>query len=157
MCPLGTGKQPWLRDQRPPRPQHCTCLYRMKILRKKIDNHTGGGSVEVEPESVEDMWQLYNLIQCGDKVRAVTWRKVMHESTAGKASTAERVKIKLTVDVTSTNFDSTTGEIRCSGRNAEQHEHVKLGAYQVRPRGHSHRYCSSAVLPRVSKRQRSHP
>lgn len=104
----------------------------MKILRKKIDNHTGSGSVEVEPESVEDMWQLYNLIHSGDKVRAVTWRKVMHESTAGKASTAERVKIKLTVDVTSTNFDSTTGEIRCSGRNSEQHEHVKLGAYQVR-------------------------
>lgn len=42
---------------------------------KRIDA-TGEGSVALTPDTVEDMWHIYNLMAVGDRVKASTSRKV---------------------------------------------------------------------------------
>ena len=49
------------------------------------------------------MWHVYNLVRAGDKVTAVTFRKVAVYGAGGGES--ERVKIKLTIAVEAVDFD----------------------------------------------------
>ena len=51
----------------------------------------------------EDMWHVYNLVRAGDKVTAVTFRKIAVYGAGGGES--ERVKIKLTIAVEAVDFD----------------------------------------------------
>jgi protein pelota len=51
----------------------------------------------------EDMWHVYNLVRAGDRVTAVTFRKIAVQSSGGSES--ERVKIKLTIAVEAIDFD----------------------------------------------------
>lgn len=50
------------------------------------------------------MWHVYNLVREGDTVTAKTFRKVTSLSADGSGN-SERVSIKLTVAVESTEFD----------------------------------------------------
>ncbi len=103
----------------------------MKLVRQHIDKSTTGGTVELLPETVEDMWQVYNLIVPGDRVQGVAFRKVTREGAAGGTSSVERVKMRMTVAVTSSSFDQETGGVRVHGRNVEALEHVRAGAHQT--------------------------
>ena len=49
------------------------------------------------------MWHVYNLVRAGDKVTAVTFRKIAVYGAGGGES--ERVKIKLTIAVEAVDFD----------------------------------------------------
>lgn len=49
----------------------------MKIIRRLINEKTREGSVQLQPEQDEDMYQLYNLILNGDLVEAMTIRNVI--------------------------------------------------------------------------------
>lgn len=51
----------------------------------------------------EDMWHVYNLVRAGDRVTAVTFRKIAVYGAGGGES--ERVKIKLTIAVEAVDFD----------------------------------------------------
>ena len=45
----------------------------MKILKKWIEKDRSG-YVRIQPDDVEDIWHLYNLILIGDRVQASTMR-----------------------------------------------------------------------------------
>ncbi|EME29938.1 Protein pelota [Galdieria sulphuraria] len=101
----------------------------MKLLRKDIDK-TNSGTLKLVPESSDDMWEIYNLVSTGDFVRASTIRKVQKELSSG-ATENERMRLFLTVQVDDTEFDAEGCELRISGRNVVENEHVKLGAHHT--------------------------
>ncbi|XP_054290265.1 protein pelota [Macrosteles quadrilineatus] len=101
----------------------------MKLVYKNVDKD-GGGSVTLMPEEPEDMWHAYNLISEGDSVRASTIRKVQNESATG-SSTSNRVRTTLTITVETIDFDTQACMLRLKGRNIEENQYVKMGAYHT--------------------------
>ncbi|KAL1140073.1 hypothetical protein AAG570_000005 [Ranatra chinensis] len=101
----------------------------MKLVHRNIDKD-GGGSITLIPEESEDMWHAYNLITKGDSVRASTIRKVQNESSTG-SSTSSRVRTTLTIRVENIDFDTQACVLRLKGRNIEENQYVKMGAYHT--------------------------
>lgn len=105
-------------------------LYRMKVS-LNVDARSGAGSARVTPENLDDMYCIFSILSVGDRVKASTVRKVLHESTAGGAATSERVRTQLTVRVLDVLFDPELGEVRVHGVNCVEHELVKAGAHHA--------------------------
>ncbi|XP_055543941.1 protein pelota [Wyeomyia smithii] len=101
----------------------------MKLVYKNMDK-TGEGSVTLVPEEPEDMWHAYNLIAEGDQVRSGTIRKVQNETATG-SSTSSRVRTTLTISVETIDFDTQAQVLRLKGRNIEENQFVKMGAYHT--------------------------
>lgn len=87
-------------------------------------------NVSLVPEEPEDMWHAYNLIAEGDSVRSTTIRKVQNETATG-SSTSSRVRTTLTIAVESIDFDTQACVLRLKGRNIEENQYVKMGAYHT--------------------------
>uniref|UniRef100_A0A5S6QLD3 Protein pelota homolog n=1 Tax=Trichuris muris TaxID=70415 RepID=A0A5S6QLD3_TRIMR len=104
-------------------------LFTMKLIKKDFYKD-GAGYVTLLPEETEDMWHAYNLIQQKDNLRASAVRKVTNESSTGSTS-SYRVRTSLTVAVERVDFDSQTGALHIKGRNIEENQYVKLGAYHT--------------------------
>nr|CAH7736337.1 unnamed protein product [Callosobruchus chinensis] len=101
----------------------------MKVVYQNIGKD-GDGSVALIPEEPEDMWHAYNLIAEGDSVRSTTIRKVQTESSTG-SSTSNRVRTTLTISVENIDFDTQGCMLRLKGRNIEENQYVKMGAYHT--------------------------
>lgn len=101
----------------------------MKLVHKNIDK-AGVGIVVLIPEEPEDMWHAYNLISEGDQVRSGTIRKVQNETSTGSSSSS-RVRTTLTIRVESIDFDTQAQVLRLKGRNIEENQFVKMGAYHT--------------------------
>ncbi|XP_044271584.1 protein pelota [Tribolium madens] len=101
----------------------------MKLIDKSIDKE-GQGYVTLVPEEPEDMWHAYNLISEGDYVRSSTVRKVQSESSTG-SSTSNRVRTMLTISVETIDFDTQACMLRLKGKNVEENQYVKMGAYHT--------------------------
>ncbi|EFA12200.1 protein pelota [Tribolium castaneum] len=101
----------------------------MKLIDKSIDKE-GQGYVTLVPEEPEDMWHAYNLISEGDYVRSSTVRKVQSESSTG-SSTSNRVRTMLTIAVETIDFDTQACMLRLKGKNVEENQYVKMGAYHT--------------------------
>ncbi|KAK9762972.1 Translation factor pelota [Basidiobolus ranarum] len=101
----------------------------MKLIKKHIEKDKTG-YVTLYPEELEDMWHVYNLIQKGDQLRAVTIRRVQSESNTGSVDST-RVRLTLTITVSDVNFDPQAGLLRINGQNISENKHVKLGAYHT--------------------------
>lgn len=104
-------------------------LTKMKLLHRNVDKD-GKGYVALVPENSEDMWHAYNLISEGDSVRSTTIRKVQSETTTGSSSSS-RVRTTLTIAVESIDFDTQACMLRLKGRNIEENQYVKMGAYHT--------------------------
>jgi len=76
------------------------------------------------------MWHAFNLISEGDSVRSTTIRKVQNETATG-SSTSSRVRTTLTIAVESIDFDTQACVLRLKGRNIEENQYVKMGAYHT--------------------------
>lgn len=101
----------------------------MKLLSKDIDKD-GKGRVALIPEDAEDIWHTYNLIHPGDAIRASTIRKVQTESATGSSS-SNRVRTTLTIQAEDMDFDTHAAVLRIKGRNIEENQYVKMGAYHT--------------------------
>ncbi|XP_037090933.1 LOW QUALITY PROTEIN: protein pelota-like [Pollicipes pollicipes] len=86
--------------------------------------------VSLVPEDAEDIWHAYNLIHPGDTIRASTIRKVQTESATGSSS-SNRVRTTLTIQAEDTDFDTHGAVLRVKGRNVEENQYVKMGAYHT--------------------------
>ncbi|XP_065891098.1 protein pelota homolog isoform X2 [Dysidea avara] len=76
------------------------------------------------------MWHLYNLISAGDSLKSTTIRKVKEESATGSSS-ASKVRTVLTLSVESVEFDTIACTLRIKGRNIQENQYVKMGAYHT--------------------------
>ncbi|XP_057960904.1 protein PELOTA 1-like isoform X1 [Malania oleifera] len=104
------------------------CVF-MKIIRKDLVPN-GPGSVKLEPVDPDDLWFAYNLVAPGDNVMAVTVRKVLREAAAGGRE-AERVKLKLEINVEAVDYEKEGSVLRIRGKNVLENQHVKLGAFHT--------------------------
>ncbi|KAG9447440.1 hypothetical protein H6P81_013568 [Aristolochia fimbriata] len=100
----------------------------MKLVHKNFQAG-GPGRVKMVPEESDDLWHAYNLIAPGDSVMAVTVRKVLRETSAGRD--AERVKLKLEIKVESVDYDNEGSVLRIRGKNILENEYVKIGAFHT--------------------------
>lgn len=101
----------------------------MKLVFRNIDKYNAG-SVDLIPEEPEDMWHAYNLVAIGDTLRSTTIRKVQTESATGSVS-VNKVRTTLTIQVESIDFDTQGCVLRVKGRNIQENQYVKMGAYHT--------------------------
>lgn len=102
----------------------------MKCLKKSISAKDGSGTVSLRPDTPEDLWHAYNLLQEGDLVRCTTIRKVVKESSTG-STTSQKMKMSLTIEVTKVDFDPDTLQVRISGPVREEAAHVRMGSFHT--------------------------
>ncbi|KRZ56592.1 Protein pelota -like protein [Trichinella nativa] len=114
---------------------YCLCRFymtlkknAMKVLKKQIDS-SGSGFFTFLAEEPEDMWHTYNLVQVGDNVRTSTTRKVTFDRLSGHS--ASKMQLVLTVEVEKIFYDKEDGALHVSGKNIEENQFVKLGAYHT--------------------------
>lgn len=101
----------------------------MKLVGRRIEKN-GPGYVALVPEEAEDMWHIYNLIRVEDIVRCKTFRKVVTESSSGTTS-SQRKQTVLTIRVEAIDFEPGANTLHLKGRNVEENNFVKLGAYHT--------------------------
>jgi protein pelota len=82
------------------------------------------------PNTPEDLWHTYNLLQRGDLVRCTTVRKVVKESSTG-STTSSKKRVMLTIDVQKVDFDPDSLEVRISGRVQSENNFVRMGAHHT--------------------------
>ncbi|OUC45851.1 putative translation factor pelota [Trichinella nativa] len=87
-----------------------------KVLKKQIDS-SGSGFFTFLAEEPEDMWHTYNLVQ-------VTFDRLSGHS-------ASKMQLVLTVEVEKIFYDKEDGALHVSGKNIEENQFVKLGAYHT--------------------------
>lgn len=101
----------------------------MKLVHRDIVPQ-GPGSVKLIPEEADDLWHVYNLVAKGDRLSAVTVRKVQRESSSGERD-VERIKLKLEIEVEAIDYDNVGAVLRIRGKNVVENEHVKIGAFHT--------------------------
>lgn len=101
----------------------------MKLVHRELDKERRGHMVLV-PDEGEDMWHTYNLVCEGDRIRATTIRKVQQESSTG-SSTSSRVRTTITIQVEALDFDTSACVLRVKGRNVQENQYIKMGAYHT--------------------------
>lgn len=91
----------------------------MKLIKRSISSKDGNGSVVLCPETSEDLWHTYNLLQPPtDVVKTTTTRKVISTSTTG-STTSTKMKMNLSIRVLNVDFDPDTLQVRLSGVNVK--------------------------------------
>lgn len=119
-------KQSWNSGCRALKKTHFTA---MKLVAKNFEKDSSG-SVVLVPEEAEDMWHAYNLIAVGDHLKSTTIRRVQNESMTGSVSSS-KVRTTLTIAVEGIEFDTQACMLRIKGRNVEENQYVKMGAYHT--------------------------
>jgi protein pelota len=102
----------------------------MKLLKKRISFKDSSGMVLLRPDTAEDLWHAYNLLQVGDLVRCTTIRKVVKESNTGSTSSSKK-RMLLTIDVRAVDFDVDVLQVRLSGTVRSENDNVRMGAYHT--------------------------
>jgi protein pelota len=101
----------------------------MRILHRNLDGNAAG-IIRVQAEQADDMYHLFNLIVAEDTVQASTVRNVTRESKTGSVEKS-RMRMKLKIRVERVEFDAEQCSLRLTGKNVEEHEHVKMGQYHT--------------------------
>ncbi len=83
----------------------------MKIFR--IDRKKG--FAKVMPESLDDLWHLYNIIQKKDEVHARTTRQVKPDDQYARPTKAKRVPVNLGLQVEKMYWDRVLNRLRING------------------------------------------
>lgn len=99
----------------------------MRLL-SKVFERDGSGTVAMIPEEPEDMWHLYHLLAAGDILRSTTIRKVKSETATGSVD-SQKVRTSLSIEVAAVEFDVAGCMLRVNGRNMEENQFVRMGAF----------------------------
>jgi protein pelota len=102
----------------------------MKLIKRNISAKDGSGMIVLRPDTAEDLWHAYNLLQKGDLVRCTTVRKVVKESNTG-STTSSKKRLMLTIQLKKVEFDPDGLEVRLSGTTQSENDFVRLGAYHT--------------------------
>lgn len=83
----------------------------MKTLKMNIKK----GVVKVSPDSLDDLWHLYNIILKGDEVHARTTREIRVEAHYARPKRGKRVPVFLGVKVEKVLWDKSLDRLRIHG------------------------------------------
>lgn len=99
----------------------------MKILEMNLKK----GFAKVVPETLDDLWHLYNIIYKGDEVYAYTSREIKQDEKYARAKRGERVSVFIGVKVEKVAWDKLLGRLRVHGVICHAPEIVPTGAHHT--------------------------
>ncbi|MBS7632408.1 mRNA surveillance protein pelota [Candidatus Bathyarchaeota archaeon] len=99
----------------------------MKIVEKNLKK----GFVKVVPESLDDLWHLYNIIYKNDEVYAYTTREIKPDGKYVRPDRGQRVSVFLGVKVETVSWDKLLGRLRIHGTVCEAPETVPMGVHHT--------------------------
>lgn len=102
----------------------------MKVLKKQISAKDGSGLIVLRPETPEDLWHAFNLLQEGDLVRCTTLRKVIKETSTGSTSSSKK-RLSLTIRLKKVDFDPQSLQVRLSGITTSESDFVRMGSHHT--------------------------
>ncbi len=94
----------------------------MKILHMRLKK----GVAKVLPESLDDLWHLYNIILKKDTVHARTTRIVKVEDNYARPKKGKRVPVSLGVEVEKVLWDKTLNRLRIHGIVCEAPQEISI-------------------------------
>jgi protein pelota len=83
----------------------------LKILEKRLKK----GFVKVVPESLDDLWHLYNIIYSGDQVYARTTRELKVDELYSRPKEGRRIQVFLGLNVEKIFWDKNLNRLRVHG------------------------------------------
>lgn len=99
----------------------------MRILETNLKK----GFVKVAPETMDDLWHLYNVVCKSDEVYAFSTREVRPNEKYERPGRGERVSVFLGVKVETVSWDRLLGRLRVHGTICEAPENVPMGAHHT--------------------------
>lgn len=77
------------------------------------------GEIVIIPENIDDIWHLYNIIEKGDLVKAVTFRTDEQKTDKIRSKKPEKKRMILGIRVTDVKFHDFTDRLRIHGKIEE--------------------------------------
>jgi len=99
----------------------------VKITEKNIER----GFIKVVPDSLDDLWHLYNVIYKDDEVYAYSSRAIKSEQEYSRPKSGERVSAFMGVTVESVSWDKFLGKLRVHGLICHAPEIIPTGAHHT--------------------------
>lgn len=96
----------------------------MKLIRKQLERDLSG-TLTLLPQDPEDIWHVYNIIQVGDEIEALTTRKLVLEKGT------PRVRMKLQIKVSKVEYEGDSGILRLNGKTSKDQKDVPLGSFHA--------------------------
>lgn len=133
---------------------------------KVIFKDPKSGEIKLVPENLDDIWHLYNIVEEGDLVRAVTFRTFEDEKADKlRAKKAEKKRMKLGIRVEKVTFHEFSNRLRIQGVieegpqdlgsyhtfNVDAEEMQPLSIIKERWRGHQLERIDEAVRQRTEQ------
>ena len=87
----------------------------MKVIFKDLKH----GEIKLVPENLDDIWHLYNIVDEGDLVRAVTFRTDEQKDDKIRSKKAEKKRMKLGVRISEIKFHGFSDRLRLHGKIEE--------------------------------------
>lgn len=84
---------------------------RTRIIKKNLKT----GEIEVQVENLDDLWQLYNIVEPDDLVFAQTFRRIRPKKETLRPDSGEKVKVYLGIRVTGVEFHAFSNRLRIKG------------------------------------------
>jgi len=97
----------------------------VRVIFKDFKN----GEIKLVPENLDDIWHLYNIIEDGDLVRAVTFRTDEQKDDKIRSKKSEKKRMKLGIRVEKVSFHEFSDRLRIQGTIEEGPQ--DLGSYHT--------------------------
>ncbi|MHA1597063.1 MAG: mRNA surveillance protein pelota [Candidatus Asgardarchaeia archaeon] len=101
----------------------------MRVLERRMKGSKG--SITLIPQSLDDLWHLYNVITPGDLVSGKTTRRIRKEGELGRASGGERKVVKITISVENVSFHKFANMLRVGGRIVSGPKDIPLSSHHT--------------------------
>jgi len=99
----------------------------VKITEKNLQK----GFIKVVPDSLDDLWHLYNVIYKGDEVYAYSSRAIKSDQEYSRPKSGERVSAFMGVAVESVSWDKFLGKLRVHGLICHAPDVIPTGAHHT--------------------------
>ena len=103
---------------------------RLEVL-KILEINLKKGFVKVVPETLDDLWHLYNVIYKNDEVYAYTTREIKPDEKYARPRRGQRVPVFLGVKAEKVSWDKLLGRLRVHGTICQAPEIVPTGAHHT--------------------------
>ena len=87
----------------------------MKVIFKDLKH----GEIKLVPENLDDIWHLYNIVDEGDLVRALTFRTDEQKDDKIRSKKAEKKRMKLGIRISEIKFHEFSDRLRLHGKIEE--------------------------------------
>lgn len=91
------------------------------------------GKVTLIADTLDDLWQLYNIIQKGNLLQIKVSRKVAAATQSNdckKKANSKKKTFMVTIKIKTIDYDSQGDEIRINGKNVYENEYISVGQFQ---------------------------